>query len=196
MLVGVITAGGPLVLKLEADSGREERDQLYGWGRSALLPGLELAKGVLESLAENRTLARDLVPELSFFPKSFRVMVTAVSVPEEGDAAATLASGELGSIPLGFLIALLSVVKEPPGHDILVIGRLGLRGDIDGVPHLEETLLALHQSGAQWDRLVVAEAGGFRLLRAPAWLWHGRPVTLVDSAERLAAWQPETEANW
>lgn len=195
VLVGVITAGGPLVLKLEADSGREERDQLYGWGRTALLPGLELAKGVLESLAENRALARDLVPELSFFPKSFRVMVTPVSVPEEGDATATLASGELGSIPLGFLIALLSVVKEPPGNDILVIGRLGLRGDIDGVPHLEETLVALHQSGAQWDRLVVAEAGGFRLLRAPAWLWHGRPVTLVDSAERLASWQPETEVN-
>ncbi|MCA9781178.1 MAG: hypothetical protein KC800_30870, partial [Candidatus Eremiobacteraeota bacterium] len=195
VLVGVITNGGPLVLKLEADSGREERDQLYGWGRNALLPGLELAKGVLESLAENRTLARDLVPELSFFPKSFRVMVTPVSVPEEGDAAATLAEGELGSIPLGFLIALLSVIKEPPGNDILVIGRLGLRGDIDGVPHLEETLLALHQSGAHWDRLVVAEAGGFRLLRAPAWLWHGRPVTMVDSAEKLAAWQPESEVN-
>jgi tetratricopeptide (TPR) repeat protein len=191
VLVGLITEGGPLILKLEADVGREDRDQLYGWGRRVLMPGLELAKGVLETLTETKALARDLVPELSFFPKSFRVMVTQVSVPEEGDAAKVLEDGELDSLPLGFLIALLSVVKEAPGENILVIGRLGLRGDIDGVPHLEETLLALHQSGVHWDHLVIAEAGGFRLLRAPAWLWHGKPVTMVSSAETLVDWQPE-----
>lgn len=195
VLVGMITDGGPLVLKLEADSGRDEKDQLYGWGRLALMPGLELAKGVLESLAENKELARNLVPELSFFPKSFRVMITPLSIPEEGDPAASLAEGELGSLPLGFLVALLSVVKEPPGRDILVLGRLGLRGDIDGVPLLEEKLVAVHQSGVHWDRLVIAEAGGFRLLRAPAWLWHGKPVTMVDSAERLVAWHTETEVS-
>ena len=187
--MGLITEGGPLILKLEADSGREDKDKLYGWGRQALMPGLELAKGVLETLAENKMLARDVAPELSFFPKTFRVMSTQLSVPEEGDTVKALHEGELGSIPLGFLIALLSVVKEPPGKTILVIGRLGLKGDIDGVPHLEETLLAVHQCGLHWDHLVVAEAGGFRLLRAPAWLWHGKPVTMVDSAQTLVAWQ-------
>ena len=195
VLVGLITPGGPLLLKLEADSGRDDKDQLYGWGRNVLMPGLELARGVLETLAENKALARNLVPELSFFPNSFRVMITQVSLPEEGDATKTLADGELGSVPLGFLIALLSVVKEPPGRNILVIGRLGLKGDIDGVPDLEETLLAFHQSGLQWDRLVVAEAGGFRLLRTPAWLWHNKPVTMVDSAEDLVAWQSLSEAG-
>lgn len=185
VLVGVITAEGPLVIKLEADAGREEQNQLFGWGRDFLSPGLELARGVLENLAESRVTTQ-AVPELSFFPKSFRVMVTPVSVPGDSGASA-LADGELGSIPLGFLVALLSVLREPVAERILVMGRLGLRGDIDGVPQLEETLMALHQSGAQWDLLMLAEAGAFRLLRAPAWLWYGRPVTLARSAAQLAA---------
>ena len=65
------------------------------------------------------------------------------------------------------------------------MGRLGLRGQVDGVPELEETLLAVHQSGAIWEQLLLAEAGAFRLLRAPAWLWHGRKVTLVKEASQL-----------
>lgn len=194
VLVGLITESGPLVLKLEADAGREESDNLYGWGRKFLLPGLSLAKGILENLAESRGLSRELVPELSFFPKSFRLMVTPVSVPGE-PVADSLAEGEFGSIPLGFLVALLSVIKEPPSRRILVMGRLGLRGDIDGVPDLEDTLLALHQSGAQWDQLLLAEAGGFRLLRAPAWLWYGKSVNLVKSATQLANWQAGSVMN-
>ncbi|MFA7481876.1 MAG: tetratricopeptide repeat protein [Vulcanimicrobiota bacterium] len=178
VLVGLITEGGPLILKLEADSGRKDRDQLFGWGRDALMPGLELAKGILEDLVDD-------------CPRSFRVMITPVSVPQEGETLKILLEGELGSIPLGFLVAMLSFKKEPEGEDIAVLGRLGLRGDIGGVSHLEETLMALHQSGAHWDRLVVAEAGGFRLLRAPAWLWHGRKVTMVDSADALATWSKE-----
>ena len=63
--------------------------------------------------------------------------------------------------------------------------------DDNGIPVYHNPVASAHSCGGE----VVAEAGGFRLLRAPAWLWHGRPVTLVDSAERLAAWQPETEAN-
>lgn len=188
VLVAVVTDFGPLVLRLEADIGRESGDQIFGWGRDILKPGLELAKGVLENLAENRGPGRSVVPELSFFPKSFRLMVTPVSVPSEPGASQLLADGELGSLPLGFLTALLAVLKEPPSHQILVVGRLGLRGDIDGVPELEEILMSLHGSGAEWDQLLLAEAGGFRLLRAPAWLWHGRRVNLVGSASQLARW--------
>ena len=116
-------------------------------------------------------------------------MITPVAVPTESVSDRLLSDGELGSIPLGFLVALLSVLKAPPSPKILVMGRLGLRGQIDGVPELEETLLAVHQTGAEWDQLLLAEAGGFRLVRASAWLWHGRSVTLVKSAAEVTAWQ-------
>lgn len=185
VLVGVITDLGPLVLRMEADIGRGSGDEVFGWGREYLAPGLALAKGVLESLAEERGLQRDIVANLAFLPESFRVMITPVSVPAASSAAHLLSEGELGSIPLAFLVAFLSVVKTPRCRNILVTGRLGLRGQIDGVPELEETLLAVHQSGAQWEQLLLAEAGAFRLLRAPAWLWHDRTVTLVKSASQL-----------
>lgn len=179
VLVAVVTDDGPVVLKLEADVGRNEEDQLFGWGRDSLLSGLELAKSVLEDLAERKAKV------LPFVPKSFRVMVTPVSVPRDVSIAELLGDDDLGSIPFGFLVALLSVVKPPPQSRILVLGRLGLKGDLDGVPELEETLLAVHQSGVDWQLLLLAEAGGFRLLRAPAWLWHGKDVSLVKSAAEL-----------
>jgi tetratricopeptide (TPR) repeat protein len=186
VLVGVVTEFGPLVVKLEADVSRKTTDQLFGWGREFLMPGLELAKGVLENLAEAGVPRRSTCSELSFFPRSFRVMITPVSVPTDSSGDRLLTDGELGSLPLGFLVAMLSVMRKPPIPEILVMGRLGLRGQIDGVPDLEETLLAVHQSGVTWKQLLLAEAGGFRLLRAPAWLWHGRSVTLVKSASELA----------
>ena len=185
VLVGVVTAYGPLVVKIEADVGRHKTNTLFGWGREVLLSGLDLAGGVLENLAEEHSASREALPEFSFFPKSFRVMVTPLSVPMGASASGLMEDGELASLPLGFLVALLSVVKEPVCQDILVMGRLGLRGQVDGVPELEETLLAVHQSGATWDQLLLAEAGAFRLLRAPAWLWHGRKVTLVKEASQL-----------
>jgi len=195
VLVGVFTDVGPLVVSLEADVGREDKDQLFGWGRECLLPGLELAKGVLEGLAEGRGGARETIPELTFFPKSFRVMITPVIVPSEGGPPHLLLSGELGSIPFGFLVALLSVVRDTEFQQTLVLGRLGLRGDIDGVAQLEETLMTIERSGEVWDRLLLAEAGAFRLLRVPAWLWHDRTVQLVNSAAQLAGWPTDRHQN-
>ena len=126
VLVGLVTESGPLVLALEADVGRGQSDQLFGWGREALLPGLGLAKGVLEHLAENRGSGKPLVPELSFFPQSFRVMVTPLSVPGGIGPENLSMSGELSSIPLGFLVALLSVLKEPPVQRVTSGRPLGL----------------------------------------------------------------------
>lgn len=191
VLVGVLTDVGPLVLRLEADIGKGGRDQVFGWGREFLMPGLELAKGVLENLSEQRSHQRELGASLTFLPESFRVMVTPVSVPAESSRS-FLEEGELGSIPLAFLVAFLSVIQNPPRSKILVMGRLGLRGQVDGVPELEETLMAVHHSGASWNELLLAEAGGYRLLRSPSWLWHDRVVNLVRSARQLVA-QVSTE---
>lgn len=185
VLVGVITDFGPIVLRMEADFARSGGDQVYGWGREYLLPGMSLAKGVLESLAEDRVAQREMAANLAFLPESFRVMVTPVAVPGAATASHLSNEGELGSIPLAFLTAFLSVIKTPRCSNILVVGRVGLRGQIEGVPELEEILLAVHQSGAQWEQLILAEAGAFRLLRAPTWLWHGKTVTLLKSVSQL-----------
>lgn len=185
VLAGMVTPFGPIVLRMEADIARTGGDQVYGWGREYLSPGHSLAKGVLEALAEDRLVQREMAANLAFLPDGFRVMVTPVAVPADAGASHLLADGELGSIPLAFLTAFLSVIKAPRCQNILVVGRLGLRGQVEGVPELEETLLAVHQSGAAWDQLVLAEAGAFRLLRAPTWLWHGKTVTLIKSASQL-----------
>lgn len=185
VLVVVLNDTHPLVVKLEADIGRGDSDLLFGWGRELLRPGLELARGVLEEMGESRTLGSDLLPKLSYFPKSFRVMITPIVIPDEAEALKTLADGELGSVPFGFLLALLSALGVQAGQRIVAMGRLGLRGVIDGVPDLEEKLLALHAQGIAWDHLVLAEGGAFRLLRAPSWLWYGKPLSLVKKARDL-----------
>ncbi len=185
VLVVVLIDSHPLVVKLEADIGRGDSDQLFGWGRELLRPGLELARGVLEEMGESRTLGSELLPKLSFFPKSFRVMITPIVIPDEAAALKALADGELGSVPFGFLLALLSALGVQAGHRIVAMGRLGLRGVIDGVPDLEEKLMALHAQGIAWDHLVLAEGGGFRLLRSPSWLWYGKPLSLVKKARDL-----------
>lgn len=189
ILVTLASEGGPLILKLEAEVGREERDQLFGWGQEQLRGGLALAKGVLEDLGEHGGGARGQLPELSLFPRSFRLMTTPLSVPQPAQSLTSLADGELGSLPLAMLVALLSALREPRlGRRLLVLGRLGLRGNIEGMPDLEETLMALHQHQIGWDHLVLASAGAFRLLRAPSWLWYERPLTLLEAASDLLYW--------
>ncbi len=87
------------------------------------------------------------------------------------------------------LVALLSSLRDPRvGRRLLVLGRLGLRGNIDGVPNLEDTLLALHHHNIGWDHLVLASAGAFRLMRCPSWLWYERPLTLIETARDLLYW--------
>lgn len=186
ILVGLHSSRGMLLLKLEADRGTSETDQIYGWGRKALLPGLELARGVLVKLIEES-------PHLDGdqLPKTVQVMVTPLLVPA-GLEATFLDDGELGGIPLGFLVALLSLLCEPSSKRIAVIGRLRLRGDVDGVAELGEILRALHQSGEEWDSMILAEAGGFRLLRVPAWLWQKKKIILIRSASEMVDWCGET----
>lgn len=187
ILVTLAADSSPLILKLEAETGREEHDQLFGWGQKQLRSGLALAKGVLEDLGDGGDASRGQLPELSLLPRSFRVMVTPLSVPPEPGLA--LADGDLGSVPLAMLVALLSALRDPRvGRRLLVLGRLGLRGNIDGVPNLEETLLALHHNNIGWDHLVLAGAGAFRLLRCPSWLWYERPLTLIETARDLLYW--------
>ncbi len=189
ILVALPGHPSPLILKLEAEIGRDEKDQLFGWGQDYLRTGLDLAKGVLEDLGEVTSTERGQLPELSLFPRSFRLMTTPLSTPQESSDLASLADGELGSIPLAMLVSLLSGLKAPRiGRRLLVLGRLGLRGNVDGVPNLEETLLSLHQLGIEWDHLVLARAGAFRLMRCPAWLWYERPLTLIDKASDLLFW--------
>ena len=189
ILVALTGGSSPLFLKLEAEIGREEYDQLFGWGQEPLRGGLELAKGVLDDLGEISTTDRGQLPELSLFPRSFRVMTTPLSPLDESAEFSGLADGDLGSVPLAMLVALISGLRAPRvGRRLLVLGRLGLRGNIDGMPDLEETLLMLHQHQIEWDHLVLARAGAFRLLRCPAWLWYERPLTLIDKASDLLYW--------
>lgn len=189
ILVALQGEGGPLILKLEAEVGREEQDQLFGWGQEHLRPGLALAKGLLEDLGEGGGGAGGQLSELSLLPRSFRVMSTPLSQPPEAGSVGTLANGDLGSLPFAMLVALLSALKEPRmGRRLLVLGRLGLRGNVDGVPNLEETLVALHQNQIGWDHLVLASAGAFRLMRCPSWLWYERPLTLIGTARDLLHW--------
>lgn len=189
ILVALPGEAAPLFLKLEAEVGREEQDQLFGWGQDRLRGGLELAKGVLEDLGEITSTDRGQLPELSLFPRSFRVMTTPLSAPQETTALSGLVDGDLGSLPFAMLVALLSGLRAPRvGRRLLVLGRLGLRGNVDGVPHLEDMLLALHQHHIEWDHLVLARAGAFRLMRCPAWLWYERPLTLIDKASDLLYW--------
>lgn len=190
ILVAMTTPSSPLILKLEAEIGREEQDQLFGWGQELLRGGLALAKGVLEDLGDDGTVAHaGQLPELSLFPRSFRMMTTPLSLPEEPVQMSPLMEGELGSVPFAMLLALLSTLRKPRvGRRLLVLGRLGLRGNIDGVPDLEDTLLALHQHQLLWDHLVLARAGAFRLMRCPSWLWYERPLTLVGTARELLYW--------
>jgi hypothetical protein len=189
ILVTLVTEGAPLILKLEAEIGREERDQLFGWGQDQLRSGLALAKGVLEDLGESGPESRGQLPELSLFPRSFRMMATALSLSQQASKISALVDGDLGSIPFAMLVALLSALRDPRvGRRLLVLGRLGLRGNIDGVPRLEDTLLALHQNGVAWDHLVLARAGAFRLMRCPSWLWYERPLTLIQTAKDLLYW--------
>ena len=186
ILVTLATESAPLILKLEAEVGREDRDQLFGWGQEQLRAGLALAKGVLEDLGES---SRGQLPELSVFPGSFRVMLTPLSVPQEASRMAGLVDGDLGSVPFAMLVALLSALREPRlGRRLLVLGRLGLRGNVDGVPNLEDTLTALHHYHIGWDHMVLAKAGAFRLMRCPSWLWYERPLTLVETARDLLYW--------
>lgn len=187
ILVTLASDSGPIILKLEAEVGREDRDQLFGWGQEPLRNGLALAKGVLEDLGENGAASRGQLPELSLLPRGFRLMATPLSVPQE--PASLLLDGDLGSVPFAMLVALISALRDPRvGRRLLVLGRLGLRGNIDGVPNLEETLLALHHNNIGWDHLVLAGAGAFRLLRCPSWLWYERPLTLVETARDLLYW--------
>ncbi len=190
ILVALPGESAPLILKLEAEVGRGERDQLFGWGQEQLRSGLELAKGLLEELGEAAPDGGGQLAELSLLPRSFRLMSTPLSQPSETTSGAeALARGDLGSLPFAVLVALLSALKEPRvGRRLLVLGRLGLRGNVDGVPNLEETLLALHHHQIGWDHLVLAEAGAFRLLRCPSWLWYERPLTLIGSARDLLHW--------
>ena len=187
ILVTLPSDSGHIILKLEADVGREECDQLFGWGQEPLRSGLALAKGVLEDLGENGAASRGQLPELSLLPRSFRLMATPLSAAQE--PGGVILDGDLGSVPFAMLVALLSALRDPRiGRRLLVLGRLGLRGNVDGVPNLEETLLALHHNNIGWDHLVLAGAGAFRLLRCPSWLWYERPLTLVETARDLLYW--------
>jgi tetratricopeptide (TPR) repeat protein len=189
ILVTLATDSAPLILKLEAQVGREERDQLFGWGQEQLRGGLALAKGVLEDLGDNAAATRGQLPELSLFPRSFRMMTTPLSVPQEAAKMSGLVDGDLGSLPFAMLVALLSALRDPRvGRRLLVLGRLGLHGNVDGVPNLEDTLLALHHHQIAWDHLVLASAGAFRLMRCPSWLWYERPLTLIETAKDLLYW--------
>jgi hypothetical protein len=189
ILVTLATDSGPLILKLEAEIGREECDQLFGWGQEQLRGGLALAKGVLEDLGENGADTRGQLPELSLFPRSFRMMTTPLSPPQEPTKMSALVDGDLGSLPFAMLVALLSALRDPRvGRRLLVLGRLGLRGNVDGVPNLEDTLLALHHHHIGWDHLVLASAGAYRLMRCPSWLWYERPLTLIETAKDLLYW--------
>lgn len=189
VIVALAAGASPLILKLEAEIGRHEHDQLFGWGQERLRGGLALAKGVLEDLGEARAANGGELPELSLFPRSFRMMVTPLFLPEEPAALGPLTEGELGSLPCAMLVALLSALRSPrEGRRLLVLGRLGLRGNIDGVAELEDALLSLYQHQVAWDHLVLASAGAFRLLRTPAWLWYERPLTLVRTARDLLYW--------
>lgn len=187
ILVTLATDAAPIILKLEAEVGREDHDQLFGWGQKQLRSGLALAKGVLEDLGDNGADSRGQLPDLTLLPRSFRMMITPLSAPQEPGTA--LAEGELGSVPFAMLVALLSALRDPRvGRRLLVLGRLGLRGNIDGVPNLEETLLAMHHNSIGWDHLVLAGAGAFRLMRCPSWLWYERPLTLIETARDLLYW--------
>jgi hypothetical protein len=189
ILVSLPTESGPLILKLEAEVGRDERDQLFGWGQKQLRSGLALAKGVLEDLGESGSESRGGFPELSLFPRSFRMLTTPLSLPQDPGKVADLADGDLGSIPFAMLVALMSALRDPRvGRRLLVLGRLGLKGNVDGVPDLEDTLLAFHQNQISWDHLVLAGAGAFRLMRCPSWLWYERPLTLIRTAADLFYW--------
>jgi tetratricopeptide (TPR) repeat protein len=189
ILVTLATDSAPLILKLEAEVGREARDQLFGWGQEQLRSGLELAKGVLEDLGENGAESRGQFPELSLFPRSFRVMTTPLSHPPEPARVSALMDGDLGSVPFAMLVALMAALRDPlVGRRLLVLGRLGLRGNVHGVAELEETLLTLHHHQIAWDHLVLASAGAFRLMRCPSWLWYERPLTLIETASDLFYW--------
>lgn len=177
------TDGAPLLLRLEAELSRGESDQLFGWGREQLLPSLDLAKGVVESL------------DSSYHCKSFRIMSTLVSTPQkEMDMDSSLRS-DLGNVGFALVVALLSTLRKLPAQRLLVLGRLGLRGSVDGIPNLEDSLMAMHQFDIEWDHLILAQAGGFRLLRCPSWLWYEQPFTLVRSAQDLLAWSSEARLD-
>ncbi len=168
--------GSVHTLRLEAELGRGVKDQLFGWGCDQLLPSLDLAKGVLENL------------DSSYLSKSFRVMSTLVSTPQKELEKDAHLDSDLGNVAFALLVALLSTVRKLPARRLLVLGRLGLRGSIDGIPNLEDGLMAMHQFEIEWDHLIVAQPGGFRLLRCPSWLWYEQPFTVVCCAQDLLAW--------
>lgn len=189
ILVTLSADSGPMILKFEAEVGREDSDQLFGWGCEQLRGGMALAKGVLEDLGDNGADSRGQFPELSLFPRSFRMMTTPLSEPQDPSQVRALVDGDLGSLPFAMLVALMSALRDPlVGRRLLVLGRLGLRGNVDGVPDLEDTLSTLHHHQIAWDHLVLASAGAFRLMRCPSWLWYERPLTLVETARDLFYW--------
>ena len=192
--VGVLvvsnTEQGPLVVRIEADRGRQTTDQLFGWGCQLLRPGLELAKGAYLDLMEARYSGRAL--DQALYPRSFQVVVTPILLPGSSETLKNLNDGDLGSFPLGFLAAMLASLVRKESRQILVSGRLGLRAKIDGVTGLENALLSLQELGIRWDEFFLAESSSHRLLRCPAWSWYGRKITLLGNASDLLKLTEET----
>lgn len=180
------TEGYPVSLEIITEIGHLDFDELWGWGADMLTGCLSLAKSVLKDLDKSCLKSSKALPELGFSPHSFRLMATRLGSMAKLDPELPLDENTLKSISCAILLALLETLKGSSARcRVLVLGQLGLRGNIEGAFKLEELIARLADSGLEWDHLVTARAGAFRLLRCPAELWYARPLTLVDSASEL-----------
>lgn len=180
------TEGHPVILEILTELGHLDSDELWGWGGDRLTGCLSLAKSVLKDLDKSCLKSSKALPDLGLPPHNFRLMATRLASTAKLDPALPLDENTLKSISCAILLALLETLKGSSARcRVLVLGQLGLRGNIEGTFKLEELISSLAASGLEWDHLVTARAGSFRLLRCPAELWYARPLTLVDSASEL-----------
>lgn len=178
----------PVVVRVEAQISRQDGDQLFGWCREKLETGMILARGALRdgSLTLPASLSDPFSSATHGLPQAFRLMVTPLSPPGDLDRIPALKFGGLGCLPFAMLVAMVLSCHPPIAeHRWLVWGRLGLRGRVDGVSGLRTALEAAKEVGVTWDRLVLARAGAFQLLRCPSRLWYGQPLTLLGRVEEL-----------